>query len=328
MSVNHDEEYLVALRTWINASFERAAELARGPLEPRPCPVCGSPQVGHLFNNGNLDYSRCEACDHVFMNPWFGHRPVDYSGHDKLMNQFFEIMQRYRTRPFEERQANAGRDRRISFLRRHVPDGARLLDVGCSTGDFLDLAALFYEVSGLEPNEKTWAIASRRHAVHHGYVEDLPRDQVFDVVTLNQILYGIKDPAAFIQALVPRMRSGGRLYINTPNADSWAVRLFGGRANHFEGFAAMNVFTPGSLQRLVRNAGLRLVTLETEWLDVYLPDLFEWLDNPSAFIHKRNVQRPDYIQDMKDQDGFLAKWNEPEFLHERGNYLVALFEKP
>lgn len=328
MSVNHDEEYLAALRIWIGASAERAAELARGPLVSRPCPVCASSQVCHQFNNGNLDYGRCEACGHVFMNPWFGYRPVDYSGDDELMNQFFEIMQRYRTSPFEERQAKAGSDRRIAFLRRHVPEGARLLDVGCSTGEFLDLAALFYEVSGLEPNEKTWAIASRRHAVHHGYVEDLPGHSLFDVVTLNQILYGIKEPAAFLRGLVPLLRSGGRLYINTPNADSWAVRLFGGRANHFEGFAAMNVFTSASLLRLAEDAGLRLVTLETEWLDVYLPDLLEWLEHPSTFIHKRNVQRPDYIQDLRDQDGLLGKWNEPDFLGERGNYLVALFEKP
>lgn len=328
MSVNHDGEYLAALRGWLQACAERAAELARGPLESRPCPVCASTEVGQAFSNGHLDYGCCEACGHVFMNPWFGNLPVDYSGQDALLNRYFDIIQRFRTHPFKERQAKASSDRRIAFLRRHVPEGVRLLDVGCSTGEFLDIAALFYEVSGLEPNEHTWAVASRRHAVHHGYVEDLPGDLLFDVVTLNQILYGIKEPAAFLRGLVPRLRSGGRLYINTPNAASWAVRLYGGRANHFEGFTALNVFTPASLRRLVEDAGLRLVRLETEWLDVYLPDLFEWLEHPSTFIHKRNVQRPDYIQDLKDQDGLLGKWNEPDFLGERGNYLVALFEKP
>lgn len=328
MSVNHDEDYVVALRAWIQACMERAAELARGPLESRPCPVCTSTRIGQLVSNGHLTYGSCEVCGHVFMNPWYGQRPVDYSGQDELMNRYFEIAQRFQTRSLGERQVNAASDRRISYLRRHVEEGARLLDVGCSTGDFLDLAIQYFDAEGLEPNEKTWAIASQRHVVHHGYAENLPEGKVYDVITLNQILYGIQDPAPFLQGILSRLRPGGRLYINTPNADSWAVRLFGGQANHFSGFSALNVFTPSSLKRLGENAGLRLVTLETEWLDVYLPDLFEWLDNPSTFIHKRNVQRPDYIQDMKDQDGLLGKWNEPAFLKDRGNYLVALFEKP
>jgi SAM-dependent methyltransferase len=323
-----DVHYASELRGWLLACRRRAAQMARGPLENRPCPVCRSSLIEPFVNNGALIYGRCQECTHVFMNPWNGDQPVDYSGEDPLMNQYFEIVQRHR----EGRKPSGGQaacmDRRISFLRRFVPDSASLLDVGCSTGDFLDLAQLFFTVQGVEPNPKTWAISSRKYPVHLGYVDDLPAGAAFDVLTLNQILYSIEQPPAFFRQMAKRLKPGGMIYVNTPNADSWSVRLFGGRANHFDGFTAVNVFTPGSLRRLAADSGLAEVALETEWLDIYLPDLFQWLEDPSNFVHKRNLDRPDYLADCQRQDDFFQDWNEPGFLGERGNYLVAMFKKP
>ena len=121
------------------------------------------------------------------------------------------------------------------------------------------------------------------------------------------------------------LKDDGLLYINTPNADSYAMALYRGKANHLYGYTTLNVFNEQSLAALAERTGFEILSFRTEWLDIYLTDLAEFYDHPDRFIHKRNCHLPDYEEKIRQEDAFHQSLN-PDF-GARGNYMVAVLGK-
>ena len=235
MSLNHDRAYNRRIRAWLLDVFEFASRLDKGALVRRKCPVCGSGDGDFFGNNDYLDYERCRACDLVFMNPTFPAEWLNrgFKGEDKLLARYFRIIRRYRVGIAPRPDPKTDRDLRdiYTFKRK-----GRLLDVGCSVGAFLQKARHFYEVEGVEVNPWTAAVAGKHFPVHRGFLSELRLPCTYDIVTLNQVLYGVPDPVGLLREIGSVLRSKGLLYINTPNADSHAMRCYRGKANHLNGY--------------------------------------------------------------------------------------------
>jgi SAM-dependent methyltransferase len=258
------------------------------------------------------------------MNPtWPGEiLNAGFKGADALLVAYFKIIQRYAPRTVKK--PNPAEDNQLRDIYRLKTSG-RLLDVGCALGSFLRKAEYFYDVEGVEANPHTAALAQKRFTVHQGLLAELNLPRAYDIVTLNQILYGVPDPAGLLRQIHRILKDDGLLYINTPNADSYAMRLYKGRCNHLYGYTTQNVFNQKSLAFLARKTGFRLISFRTEWLDIYTPDLLEYLESPDTFIHKRNTHRPHYEQLIEKEDAFHATYY-PQ-LGRRGNYLVAVLAR-
>lgn len=324
MALNHQHAYNLEIRDWVLEVIAKAERLAKMRLERRACPVCDGPRLSAFVHNGAFAYDRCDTCGLVFQNPTLPADAVNdgFQGGDPLLMSYFEIVSRYKTgHPAKPDPASHGKLRDIYGLR---PSG-RLLDIGCSVGDFLHLAKHFYEVEGLEINPVTAAIAAQSFPVHRDFLDRLNLGPVYDVVTLHQILYGVPRPLDLVRQIRDVLKPDGLLYINTPNADSYATRQFRGRCCHFYGYTSLNVFSPRAIRSLAEQAGLRVRSLRTEWLDLYMPDLLEYHDSPRTFVHKRNCHRPDYEAQIAAEDELHARFH-PD-LGEGGNYLVAILEK-
>ncbi|MEI7605790.1 MAG: class I SAM-dependent methyltransferase [Rhodospirillaceae bacterium] len=298
--------------------------MAAGSLLRRSCPLCGGVDTRPFVNNGFFDYDRCPGCALVFQNPTVDPQAVNdgFTGSDELLEDYFKISAKYKTGvPTKPDPRSHGKLRDIYGVR---PEG-RLLDVGCSVGDFLHLAKYFYDVEGVEVNPATTAIAAQHFRVHCGFLSDLRLPLVYDIVTLNQILYGVPDPVGLLRDIHAVLKTDGILCLNTPNSDSYATRLFGGKCCHFYGYTTQNVFNPEALSHLCAKAGFRILTMRTEWLDIYTADLREFYDRPDRFIHKRNTHLPDYERGFVVEDE--AQRQLGQNLGQRGNYLVALLVK-
>jgi len=324
MSLNHVAQYNQDIREWLLRVFALAASIPKESLARRACPVCDSTRSKFFANNDYLDYEQCNQCSLVFMNPAPVAEAVDsgFQGEDELLMRYFSIISKYKTAIPEK--PNPLQDNKLKDIY-VIRSSGRLLDVGCSVGDFLHKAIFFYEVEGVEVNLHTASIAEQHFKVHKRYLSELGLEPNYDIVTLHQILYGVPDPVGLLRDIHGVLKDDGILYINTPNIDSYAVKAFQGKVNHLYGYTSLNVFNYRSLSALAEKTGFRLKTFRTEWLDIYVTDLIEFHEHPERFIHKKNCQISTYEEKIRLEDELHRSLNLD--LGKHGNYIVAVLEK-
>lgn len=331
MSLNHNNSYNQQIREWLQSNFKYAEYLSRQNLKKRNCPVCSSVESVFFANNGFLDYVQCRDCSLVYMNPTPDLSAVQqgFQGDDQLLMDYFRIIAQFRATPAPEKPDPLA-DNKLKDIYRHKTQG-RLLDIGCSVGDFLHKASHFFDVEGLEINPVTAAIAEQKFTVHKEYLHQLiARDSSafnkrYDIVSMHQILYGVPEPLTLLKGIHTVLKDDGILYINTPNADSYAMQMYKGKCNHLYGYTTQNIFNQVSLTKLATSAGFNVTFFRTEWLDIYYMDIMALQDNPGDFIHKRNSHLSGYEEHIAMEDELQSRMNLD--LGSRGNYIVAVLTK-
>jgi SAM-dependent methyltransferase len=98
--------------------------------------------------------------------------------------------------------------------------GATLLDVGSAHGWFIGTAASRGAiVTGVEPDETVAERSQLPDRVRLGFFPaSLADGERFDVITYNDVLEHMPDPAASIRASVQHLRPGGLLSVNIPDS--------------------------------------------------------------------------------------------------------------
>ncbi len=235
-------------------------------LKEIPCPVCGGkdcrvlrestlgnslPQLGYHFTPDHVKAYRmvkCGQCGHIYCSPL----PIN------LFEKYVEIEDAEYLKGEAQRIATA--EKVLKTLRHHKSEG-RLLDVGCSTGDFLRAAKQYYEVEGIELSAWAAAIARARGlAIHEMPLSEFPADGRFDVVTLWGVIEHLENPGREITQIHRLLRDNGILCIWTGNINSLTARIFGEKWWYFMG-QHIQYFSDATLDLLLKRCGFSRVTI-------------------------------------------------------------------
>ena len=109
---------------------------------------------------------------------------------------------------------------------RLVPNEARVLDVGCSTGVLArELRLRGCRVTGLDIDEASLALAAqycetamRCNLDHIAEIDALPFGSEFDVITMGDVVEHLKYPGATLKRMRHFLKPGGVLIASIPNA--------------------------------------------------------------------------------------------------------------
>lgn len=135
------------------------------------------------------------------------------------------------------------------------PGRSRLLDVGCGEGQFLaEMASLGWDAEGIDPATAAGEAARRRGVrVTQGDLRDVAlNDAAFDAITFRLVFEHLPDPVGALRACHRALKPGGVVWIATPNLDSDASRAFGDAWIFLEPPRHAVLYTPASLDRLLR----------------------------------------------------------------------------
>jgi SAM-dependent methyltransferase len=171
----------------------------------------------------------------------------------------------------ERRARHAGRRlaRVRALLGGRLNRRAKLLDVGCSRGDFVAAAtAAGFEAEGVEPAAQIAAAArAAGRNVHTGLLEAQQfADKEFDAVSLFEVVEHLRTPLALLQECHRILRPGGIMLISTGNGSSWTARTMKARWDYFQtqkDAGHISFFNPQSIALLAGHAGFEVVAVST-----------------------------------------------------------------
>jgi SAM-dependent methyltransferase len=193
------------------------------------CNLCGNDRFRVLEDTEAPVYVlKCLCCELVFVDPvptpnsLITHYDAGYYA-EWLENQREKRIRMWR--------------RRLQTIEQYKPIG-RLLDVGCATGDFLELAQRNgWHVDGTEysPYAAAFARDLLKTDIFCGHLMDAPYEDVsFDVVTFWHVLEHVADPIRYLLEAHRILKPSGLLVVAVPNVNDYimktAYRIVKGRS--------------------------------------------------------------------------------------------------
>jgi len=226
------------------------------------CMLCGSPRRSLRFREDPFAVVRCEDCGLVYVTPQVAPEALPTLYDESYWRSDCPSQRGYGDYLADESLYLRTFQRRLRFLRRHLPPSGRALDVGCAAGFFLQvLRDNGWEACGVEPSP-----AVARHArevagfeVHESLdAPSLASGPGFDLVTFWDVIEHLPDPAAALRRARALLRDDGVLVLETQNVESRFARLLGRRWQHYKHLEHLYHFSPHTLEALLRKTGFAL----------------------------------------------------------------------
>ncbi len=233
------------------------------------CPLCGAAEArtryrvrDRLFRTtkDQFEVVACEKCGALYLWP----RPTA------------EQLARYYPEGYWWRSGSeGGAARRMegayrsAVLRDHIrfvtaalgPPPAKLLDLGCGSGDLIAaISRRGYWCAGMDYSLPALKAAQSQGlpAVLADYHDAPFRPGSFDAVSMFHFLEHVADPACAIDFARDALRPGGSLIVQVPNADSLQRAVFGARWSGLDPPRHLIDFRRRDLEQLIEGRGFRI----------------------------------------------------------------------
>ena len=187
---------------------------------------------------------------------------------------------------------NISLNRKLKLINSYTSEDKNLLDVGCGTGDFLQIAQQNdWTVFGVEPNNEARQIANSKTNNSVSDIEQLlefPK-QSFDVITLWHVLEHLPNLEEQVSILKSLLRENGRLIIAVPNYKSYDAEYYKNFWAAFDVPRHLWHFNQESISKLFSKENMEVVERHPMKFDSYYVSLLSekyksgWMNIFNAF---------------------------------------------
>ncbi|MBL8720170.1 MAG: class I SAM-dependent methyltransferase [Myxococcales bacterium] len=209
------QEPLVPKVEWVDAAAS----------ERGTCPLCGLDDQKRVVlrarhwveERGALTLLACRDCGSAFFLESGLHEqyPDDLG---RLEDPNFALLIHHYV------ESTAGLDWKVPLLESMPFERfARVLEIGCSVGVAIDYCRVAWgaHARGLEPSAYGAAGAAQfGFPVERRFVQELPEDDLYDLIYATEVLEHVEDPRAFLAAIEKRLAPSGMVLITTPRAEN------------------------------------------------------------------------------------------------------------
>lgn len=237
-------------------------------LEFIKCDFCNSEKshkihVGIKFQE-NFQYVKCSNCGLIYLNPRptrndiLKYYPDEYGPYQKAVKEEGNILIRFM------RRRNVSKKRKWIEKISNIKNG-EILDIGCSTGNFLyEMKMNGWSTFGVEISETAskYAQTKLNLNVYKGTLEEYYLDakqEFFDVITFWDVLEHTYSPAKQLEISSKLLQNNGLLIINIPNYNSIDHQLFKGNWVGYDPPRHLYVFNPKLIEDYLRKYGFNII---------------------------------------------------------------------
>lgn len=270
-------------------------------METVSCDLCGSDDAETVLveqdrlhhMDGTFYLVRCRRCGLMYLNPrptideMARYYPKDYHAYVVIGNSPSIIAR------LEHRYGVNKRCRAV--IAQAGINSGRVLDIGCSTGSFLEAMRRCgdWEPYGIEINADAANYARERLGldVFAGTLTDARYPSAyFDVVTLWNVLEHLHQPRATLIEIARIIRPRGLLVISLPNPDCIEAKIFGRYWAGLDAPRHLYIFSRSTLKQLLILTGFEIqkITSFTGRHHVLALSLGFWLDDQVPSKKLRN----------------------------------------
>ena len=223
------------------------------------CPLCGQEGRSKLFDKrhfrGRLVVNQvCMNCGLVYQSPRMSDEELA-TFYEEEYRQIYQGTSGPTPKDLFVQQGRASAS--LDFVVQHLGKPQRLLDIGSSSGVFLDAMREHFGcmVVGIEPGKTYREYAQKQGMEIYASLDELKigDESKFDLISMMHVLEHIPDPVAYLRMLRDKiLHDKGYLLIEVPN-------LF---AHDCFEIAHMTSFSAHTLKEVLKQAGFEVVAMK------------------------------------------------------------------
>lgn len=149
--------------------------------------------------------------------------------------------------------------------------GSHVLDVGCGTGDVIEMISQRFECKGngydIDARRIAAALSRSKFATFKQSFFNPAEDPTsYDAALSLAVIEHVPDPVAHFRELAAGLKAGGNLFVLTPNASSLSFRFLRSWWRELLSIGEhIYLFTPQSLARCASHAGFKMEAFTSDF---------------------------------------------------------------
>ncbi len=224
----------------------------------KACLICGNSKLTQVYPKKYPDLVKCSKCYFVF----FKSKPTNY-----------ELQKHYERYSRDEKISKITIKRYNELLNQFETyrSNNNILEVGCGNGHFLKEAKIRnWNTFGTEFTENAVEICRKKGLfIHQGELDVVNyKTESFDCIIFIEVIEHINNPIEEVLKFSKLLRTGGVLYITTPNFNSFASRFLKEKWTCVEYPEHLTYYTPKTLDQLLTKSGFMKKELQTTGFNI------------------------------------------------------------
>ncbi|MDD2689717.1 MAG: class I SAM-dependent methyltransferase [Candidatus Omnitrophica bacterium] len=259
----------------------------------RACDLCGSKEAEPVYSVSFLglkfSFVRCPACSLVYQNPVLDkesleriYETLEYWDHRHKVSAESTMLNYYSYLGEKEIRRSTA-ELRVKSMMGYLPEGSRVLDLGCSDGSFVRcLSGHGYRTSGIDISNAMISYGRKNYGVdiyRADFEEDWPFTEAFDAITCYATLSNIVNPSRVFANIRKHLRPGGYFFFNFGDCNRLVSRLLKSRLYLYRP-TVCTIYSKKTISDYCNNQSLRILKIFNDVQVVPLLRLFGFLRIP------------------------------------------------